>query len=97
MAKPRTWSKPRKALYRMMPFVLIRRSELLHLRRSVERYRVLRGHMRKDGRVKSSLSYAEALKLADRLTKQTGKQYTPYECRLCSSSGGRYHVGNKRE
>lgn len=57
------------------------------------KYRALRGHVRKDGRVKQAQPKDVALAAAERMTQKHGKEFTAYPCPLCH---GQWHVGHLR-
>lgn len=60
----------------------------------VERYRVLRRHVRKDGTIKQAQPKDVAIAAAERMTAKHGKQFDAYPCQLCN---GRWHVGHERQ
>lgn len=76
------------------PLVIMRSSTAQRLRASAKKYRVLRGHVRKDGALKLALPKQAAYCEARRLTKIHGKKYTAYGCPFCDDM---FHTGCLRE
>lgn len=70
------------------------REQLADAMEKVERYRALRRHVRKDGRLKARLPKDIAEREAARLTEIHGRTYTAYPCPLCS---GMWHTGCLRD